>query len=149
MVDLEITAHIFGGVSSPSCSNYSLKKTASDNLKKYREDITSILRQNFYASDMLKSFFSIEEAIRITGKVKQLCKEGGFNLTKFSRNNLDVLKIIQDKYGKDGVKDKDLAIDVLAEDKALGFRCNVGEDTRGFQIKMSDKPVTRSVHLQP
>ena len=81
MVDLEITAHIFGGVSSPSCSNYSLKKTASDNLKKYREDITSILRQNFYASDMLKSFFSIEEAIRITGKVKQLCEEGGFNLT--------------------------------------------------------------------
>ena len=33
VVDLEITAHIFGGVSSNSCSNYSLKKTASDNLK--------------------------------------------------------------------------------------------------------------------
>ena len=92
---------------------------------------------------MLKSFSSIEEAIRVTGKVKELCKEGGFNLTKFSSNNLDVLKTIQDKDRKDGVKDKDLAIGVLAEDKALGVRWNVGEDTLGFQIKMSDKPVTR------
>ena len=62
---------------------------------------------------------------------------------KFSSNNLDVLKTIQDKDRKDGVKDKDLAIGVLAEDKALSVRWNVGEDTLGFQIKMSVKPVTR------
>ena len=93
---------------------------------------------------MLKSFSSIEEAIRITGKVKELCKEGGFNLMKFSSNNLDVLKTIQDKDRKDGVKDKDLAIGVLAEDKALGVRWNAEENTLGFQIKMSDKPVTRN-----
>ena len=92
---------------------------------------------------MLKSFSSIEEAIRVTGKVKELCKEGGFNLTKFSSNNLDVLKIIQDKDRKDGVKDKDLAIGVLTEDKALLVRWNIGEDTLGIQIKLSDKPVTR------
>ena len=71
---------------------------------------------------MLKSFSSIEEAIRITGKVKKLCKEEVFNLTKFYINNLDVLKTIQDKDKKNGVKDKDLAIGVLAEDKALGLR---------------------------
>ena len=49
-----------------------------------------------------------------------MCKEGGFNLTKFSSNSLDVLKTIQDKDRKDGVKMKDLAIGVLTEDKALG-----------------------------
>ena len=136
-----MTAHVFDGVSSPSCSNYALNRTASDNLKKYREDVASILRWNFYVDDLLKSFCSIEEAIRITGKVRELCKEGGFNLMKFSSSNLDVLKTIQDKDRKDGVKD--LAIGVLAEDKALGVRWNVGEDTLGFQIKMSDKHVTR------
>ena len=40
-------------------------------------------------------------------------KEGGFNLTKFSSNNLDVLTTIQDKDKKDGIKDKDLAVVVL------------------------------------
>ena len=133
VVDHEIAAHVFGGVSSPSCSNYALKRTASDNLKKYGEDVASILRRNFYVDDMLKSFSSIEEAIRITGKVKELCKEGGFNLTKFSSNNLDVLKTIQDKDRKDGVKDKDLAIGVLAKDKALGVRWNVGETLWAFK----------------
>ena len=133
LVDHKMTAHVFGGVSSLSCSNYVLKRTALDNLKKYGEDVASILRQNLYDDDMLKSFSSIEEAIRITGKVKELCKEGGFNLTKFSSNNLDVLKTIQDKDRKDGVKDKDLAIGVLAEDKALGVRWNVGETLWAFK----------------
>ena len=44
VIDHEMTAHVFGGVSSPSCSNYALKKTTSDNLKKYGEDVVSILR---------------------------------------------------------------------------------------------------------
>lgn len=32
---------------------------------------------------------------------------------------------------------------VLAANKVLGVRWNVGEETLGFQIKMSHKPVTR------
>ena len=137
-----MTAHISGGASSPLCSNYALKKTALDNLKKYGEDVASILRRNVYVDDILKSFSSIE-AIRITGKIKELCKEGGFNHTKFSSNNLDVLNTIQDIDRKDGVNDKNLTIGVLAEDKALGVRWNVGADILGFQIKMSNKLVTR------
>ena len=133
-----MAAQVFGRVSSPSCSNHALKKTASDNLNNYGEYGASILRWNFYVDDMLKSFSSIEEAIRITGEVKELCKEGGFNFTKFSSNNLDVLKTIQDNDGKDGVKDKDLAIGVLAEDKAVGVRWNVGEETLGFQKKKNE-----------
>ena len=35
------------------------------------------------------------------------------------------------------------AIGVLAEDKALGVRWNVEENTLRFQIKMKNKPVTR------
>ena len=55
---------------------------------------------------MVKSFSSIAEAIRITGKVKELCKEGRLNLTKFSSNSLDVLKTIQDKVERMGLKTK-------------------------------------------
>ena len=62
-VDHEMTAHVFGGISSPSCSNYALKKTAADNIKKYGEDVSSILRQNFYVDDMLKSFPSAKIAV--------------------------------------------------------------------------------------
>ena len=142
VVDHEMTVHVFGEVSPLSCPIYALK-TASDNLKRYGKDVASILRRNFYVDDMLKSFSSIEEAITITGKVKELCKKEGFNLTKFPSNNLDVLKTIQYKDRMDDVKDKDLAIVVLAEDTALGIKWNVEEDALGFQIKISDKFCTR------
>ena len=35
VVDDEMTAHVFGGISFPSGSNYALKKTVADNVKKY------------------------------------------------------------------------------------------------------------------
>ena len=76
-------------------------------------------------------------------KVKLLCKEGGFNLTKFSCNHIEVLKSIPEEYRKDGVKDKHLNLGILPEDKALGVKWNIQEDTLGFIIKMDDKPTTR------
>ena len=57
-----MTDHVFGGISSPSCSNFALKKTTADNVKKYGEEVSSIFRWNFYVDDMLKSFASAKMA---------------------------------------------------------------------------------------
>ena len=143
IVDHEMTARVFCGISLPSCSNYALKKTAADNIKKYGEDVSSILRQNFYVDDMLKSFPSAKIAVDMIYKVKSLCKEGGFNLTKFSSNHIEVLKSIPDECRKDGVKDKDLNLGIVPEDKPLRVKWNTQEDTLGFIIKMDDTPATR------
>ena len=132
-----MTAHVFSGIPSPSCSNYALKKTAD--VKKYEEEVSSILRQNFYI-DMFKNFPSANIAVNMIHKVKLLCKEGGFNLTKFSSNHIEVLKSIPDEYRKDEVKDKDLNLGILPEDKALGVKWNIKKDTLRFIIKMDDKP---------
>ena len=42
-----MTVHVFGGTSSPSCSNFALRKTASDNRSEYASDVTRILEKNF------------------------------------------------------------------------------------------------------
>ena len=60
LLDHEMTAHVVGGLSSLSCSSYTLKKTASGNLERYGENVASLLKRNFYVDDMLKSFSSIE-----------------------------------------------------------------------------------------
>ena len=31
IIDYEMAAHVFGGTSSPSCSNFALRRTAKDN----------------------------------------------------------------------------------------------------------------------
>ena len=72
IVDHKMTAHVFGGISLPSCSNYALKKTAADSTKKYGEEVSSILRRNFYVDDILKNFPSVTIAVDMIHKVKSL-----------------------------------------------------------------------------
>ena len=86
-----MTAHVFNGSSSPSCSNFALTKTAKDNEELYGKDIATFLERNFYV-DMMKSFSTAEEAVTIIQQAKDLCSNGGFNLTKFISNNTTALK---------------------------------------------------------
>ena len=92
IIDCEMASNVFGGSSSPSCLNFVLRETAMDNEKLYRKDVATILERNFYLDDLLKSFTTAEEAITVIHKVKDLCSNGGFNLTKFIRINTTMLK---------------------------------------------------------
>ena len=55
--------HLFGAVSSPACSSFSLLKTAEDNSQRFSADVTSSVRENFYVDNCLKSLPSTEDAI--------------------------------------------------------------------------------------
>ena len=71
---------VFGGASSPSCSNYPLRKTAADNENKYGSEVAETLRNNFYVDDMLKSESHEETAIKLIEGVRKICVNGGFRL---------------------------------------------------------------------
>ena len=60
-----MNVHVFGGASSPSCSNYALCKTAADNETKYGTKVSETLRNNFYVDDILKSVSNDETAIKL------------------------------------------------------------------------------------
>ena len=77
-----------------------------DNEGLYGKDIATFLERNFYV-DMLKSFSTAEEAITVIQQVKDLCSNGGFNLTKFISNNTTALKkSIPDDSRRRAVKDE-------------------------------------------
>ena len=106
IIDYEMTTHVFGGSSSPSCSNYALRKTAMGNEELYGKDVATVLERNFYVDDMLKSFPTAEEAITVIQQVKDICSNGGFNLTKFISNYTAVLKSIPDDSRRVAIKEK-------------------------------------------
>ena len=108
IIDYEMTAYVFGGASSPSCSNFGLKGTASDNRDEYASDVTKILEKNVYVDDMLKSFQTVTKARDVIRKVKELCVKGGFNFTKFTSNSEEVLKSIPDEGRRKNVSDEAL-----------------------------------------
>ena len=107
-----------------------------DNEERYGKDVATILERNFYVDDMLKSFPTAEEAITVIQQVKDLCSNAGFNLTKFVSNNTTVLKSIfvsnnttvlksiPDDSRRTAIKDEELALGCLPEDKALVVKWN-------------------------
>ena len=137
IVDHEMCVHLFGAVSSPSSSNYALKRTAVDNSSSFGVDASETVMKNFYVDDLLKSVKSEEYAVDLIKRVKEMCAAGGFNLTKFICNRKNVLMSIDKR--KD-VKDTDLAKEELPTERALGVYWNVQEDALCFKVNLKEKP---------
>ena len=80
--EYQMTVHLFGAVSSPSCANFALRKMAEENFQRFDFEVINTVRRNFYVDDCLKSVPSESEAIRLTADLRRLLERGGFNLTK-------------------------------------------------------------------
>ena len=143
IVDHEMCVHVFGGVSSPSCSNYALRKTASDNQEEYGNDAAETLRKSFYVDDLLKSVNTREFASKLVDDVRQMCKAGGFHLTKFICNDKQVLAMIPEEDRRQGVKNQDLITDSHPTESALVIQWNLEHDYLGFCVHLKDTPATR------
>ena len=92
---------------------------------------------------MLKSFPDAKTADDEANKVRALCFEGGFNLRKFTSNNVDLLRVIPNDLRKDEMKHKGLKLGNLTGYKALGVKWNVKDDFFEFIIKMHNKSATQ------
>ena len=68
---------------------------------------------------MRKSFPGVKTAGDMVNKVRALCLEDGFNLTKSASNNVD-LKVIPNDLRKNGMKQNDLKLGNFTGDEALG-----------------------------
>ena len=134
-----MNVYVFGGASSPSCSNYALQKTAADNETKYGSEVAETVRNNFYGDDMLKSVSNEETAIKLIQGARKICAEGGFCLTKFVSNNKQVLASIPEDERRKCVLDQDLEFGMLPTEKALGIYWNTEENNIGFEVRLKEK----------
>lgn len=142
-VQYRMTVHLFGAASSPGCSNFGLKKTATDNESEFGSDAAEFIKKDFYVDDGLKSVATVTEATSLIENTKSICAKGGMRLHKFISNSKEVIaKIAPDDRAK-GVKDLDLHNDVLPIERALGVQWCVESDTFQFRIVLQDKPLTR------
>ena len=140
--DFAMCAHVFGGVSSPSCSNYALKRTATDNANQYgQEEAAEVVRSNFYVDELLKPVDNPKTAMILVKNVVDMCKSRGFHLTKLISNNKELLISISEDERRNGVKNADVFGDLPAE-KALGIQWNIPDDSFTFNIQVNRRPLT-------
>ena len=139
LIDYEMCIHVFGGISSPGCCNYAFQITALGNVSSYSKETTNTLLRNFYVHDVLKSVPPVRDVIQ---EVRDLCKKGGFKLTKFISNKKDILFQIPDAFRRDGTKDMDLTGSLPIE-RALRIFWGAKNDVIKFKIDLKDQPMTR------
>lgn len=141
--EYRMTVHIFGANSSPSCANFALQKTAKDNTEIYPQEISQTIMKNFYVDDCLKSVDSEDRLIDVASKVKALCLEGGFKLTKFVSNSKRLLKSLEEIDRGKAVMKLDLCYDSLPMEKVLGLSWDVVSDTLSVAVNNMVRPSTK------
>ena len=117
---------------SPSCSNDALQNTAPENDTKYGTEFAETLTKNFYVDDMLKSVSNEKTGIKVIQSVRKICADGGFHLTRFVSNKMQVLASIPEEECRKGVLDQVLKFGMLPREKALGIYWNNEEDKIDF-----------------
>ena len=95
--DFKMCVSVFGETSSPSCCNYALTRTVYDNRSRYQTDVMDTLNRNFYVDGLLKSVKDVKTAIRLLHDVIIMCADGGFWLTKFVDNRIEVLDSVPEE----------------------------------------------------
>ncbi|KAK3736414.1 hypothetical protein QZH41_004029 [Actinostola sp. cb2023] len=141
--EYQMNIHLFGAVSSPSCANFAVKRTADDFEEEVGEETANVLRKNFYVDDCLRSEDCEEAAITRIHDVIKACAKGGFSLSKIISNNRRVLETIPNEKRSKAVKSLDLSHDNLPIERALGVQWCVETYLLGFRITLKDKPLTR------
>ena len=142
-VEYKMVVHLFGGVWSPSCSGFALKRTAEDNCDDFDQETVDTVNRNFYVDDCLKSVKCEQQAIRLANQLCHLLARGGFRLTKWVSNNIDVLKSIPEERRAKDFKTLDFNYETLPTERALGMQWDVELDQFAYKIVIKDKPITK------
>jgi hypothetical protein len=135
--------HLFGGAWSPSCCNLALKRTAEDNRSKYSDEVIRTVERNFYVDDCLRSIKDEAEAISLIAQLRELLATGGFKLTKWISNSRRVLMTVPEDDRVKDVRGKNLLLDELPAERALGMQWMIDADVLGYRIAPQNKPLTR------
>ncbi len=143
MEEYRMTVHLFGAASSPSCSNYALKKRACGNEKEFGPVVARTIERNFYVDDCLKSVNTTTTAVKLISDLGDSCAKGGFRLTKFTSNSRAVLQSIPEEDGSNELKNLDLDYGKLPLERALGVYWCIESDCFEFRVVFNSKPLTR------
>ena len=119
--DCRMCVHLFGGVWSPSCASFALRRVAADHTMNFPEETIRTVLKNFYADHSLKADGTTEGAINIVPSLCQLLALGGFRVTKWVSNDRKVPDAVPEEERAKGIKDLDADCSSLPAERALGI----------------------------
>lgn len=138
----QMKRQVFGLTSAPaSCMhalNCAIKAFGTD-------EVNARCQRQFYVDNYLDSFDSLEEAVRITGDLKEGLKKGGFVLTKWSTSEPNLLDHFPTNTRSDGTVHLKLGHTPL--ENVLGLLRDQLSDSFRFTTEINNRIVKTRRHL--
>ncbi|CAI2732197.1 unnamed protein product [Schistosoma spindalis] len=136
-----LTVHPFGAVSSPFCANFALRKSVDIFGKELNKNVREVVDKSFYVDDYLASIDNVQDAIELAKALGLLLRKGGFRLTKWISNCLQVLESIDPDERAEAVREIDF--ERLPTERTLGLFWNTIVDAFEFKVRVPKRPLTR------
>ena len=76
--------------------------------------------RSFYVNDMLKSSRGIDEEVDLIQWIRNICRAGGFNLTKFVNNKIEMMKSVPEEHCRKNINIKEIESGEVQKERALG-----------------------------
>ncbi|XP_077973538.1 uncharacterized protein LOC144428324 [Styela clava] len=140
-VEHEMTVHLFGAPSSPSCAAFCLLQTAKDFGAEYDSKILEIVKRDFYVDDCLSSCKNDNDAVSTVMQLRSLLSKGGFKLTKWMSNSKVVLNSLPESERCKQLRSR--VLDDGVSNRILGVYWNALSDEFGCKIDIPDREFTR------
>lgn len=139
--EYRMTVHLFGAASSPSCANFGFHQIASVHGKD-KPNASHFILRGFYVDDGLTSTNTPEEAIKLIGEVRHVCKAGGLRLHKILSNDRQVLHSVPPSERAKELQEVSLS-EELPITSTLGMRWVVDSDELSFDVSLKESHLTR------
>lgn len=130
----QLTTVTYGTKAAPFLAMMTLKRLATDEREQFPE-ASKVLEESFYMDDLVHGTHTIENGKKLIADLKQLLKNGGFNLRKWSANNQELLEDISEQHNNDKIVFNFRTENTL---KTLGLCWNSREDKFTFQCAISN-----------
>jgi hypothetical protein len=143
LLEYHMVVHLFGAKSSPSCTNFALRKSATDLEGEFNPEVIDTVLRSFYVDDYLKSVPSVKGAIHLVKDVKSVLAQGGFHIRQWISNSREVVNTIPVPERAKEVMDLDLNQDAMPIERALGVRWCVESDEFRIFVDVQERPPTR------
>nr|XP_039264536.1 uncharacterized protein LOC120340360 [Styela clava] len=140
-IDLRMCSHVFGATSSPSIASFVLKRVADDNLTNADLETIQTVRRSFFVDDGVKSKRTVNETLQLINQLIELLASGGFCLTKFACNKIEVMEAIPEADRSTATKALDFSTELT--ERTLGIYWNMVHDVFKVRVEIEFRPSTR------
>ncbi|XP_064074467.1 uncharacterized protein LOC113393726 [Vanessa tameamea] len=137
--DYRLLRVTFGTAPAPYLAVKTLKRIADDEGGSYSQ-AKQIIKEDFYIDDLLSGADSVDEAIIIAQQITDILQKGGFQLKKWSSNNMHFIQSIEENKRSTNIK-LDLNLDGTI--KALGITWNLKQDN--FRYNLNLPPMGKTI----